>query len=489
MSELSNAAAERAVLAGIAQFGNEAYVDIADIISTNTFTFRSNQLYYKCMEALIKENPDRTIDEPSIWTMATTLGYKDLIDKQDERVYLRGLMNLPIRTDNVRRFAGQIRKLEIGRLFKTQLQSIESNLDRLSGEESIDHIIGTVENPIFDFTSLLNGNASEGPRRIGVGIREYMKYLAENPCEQVGISTGYPYYDLAIGGGLRRKTVNLIGARPKQGKTMLGDNIALYIAGTLGIPVLNLDTEMSEEDHWNRMSANIAEVTINDIETGKYYQNDYKRNKIGVAVDKLESIPYDYLSIAGQPFEETIAAMRRWVVKSVGLEPSGLAKPCVIIYDYVKLMTSENMSSHLQEYQVLGFQMTGLHNFMVRMGVPCLAFIQLNRDGITREDTDVASGSDRLIWLCSNFSLFKEPSEAEIAQHLQWGVPCNRKLVPLVARHGAGLDSGDYIAMNMLGQYGRITESSTRNKLYKIKQKGELVHDPEIELPPEARTI
>lgn len=485
---LANAAAERAVLGGIVQFGNAAYVDIADIISANTFTFHSNQLYFKCLEGLLKENPDRVIDSPSIWAIAHTLGYEDLIAKEDERNYLRALMNLPIKLDNVRKMAGQIRKLEIGRLLQTQMRHIDNSLNQLTGDEPINHIIGLAENPIFDFTSLLNGNANDGPCRIGVGIREYMAYLAEHPCEQVGISTGYPYYDASIGGGLRRKTVNLIGARPKQGKTMLGDNIAYHIAGILGIPVLNLDTEMSEEDHWNRMTANLSEVAIKDIETGKYYQNDYKRSKVLAAIDKLENIPYDYFSIAGQPFEETLAAMRRWVVKTVGLEASGLAKPCVIIFDYLKLMTSDSITHNLQEYQVLGFQMTGLHNFMVRMGVPCLAFIQLNRDGITREDTDVASGSDRLIWLCSNFSLFKRPSDAEIAQNLGLGIQANRKLVPLVARHGAGLDDGDYIAMNMCGDYGRIIEYTTRNELYKLKGKGELIHDPN-EIPPELREL
>ena len=41
----------------------------------------------------------------------------------------------------------------------------------------------------------------------------------------------------------------------------------------------------------------------------------------------------------------------------------------------------------------------------------------------------------------------------------------NRKLVPIVARHGAGLDDGDYINMNMFGKFGKIVEGQTRNKL------------------------
>ena len=79
-------------------------------------------------------------------------------------------------------------------------------------------------------------------------------------------------------------------------------------------------------------------------------------------------------------------------------------------------MGSEGISSSMQEYQVLGFQITQLHNFMVKYDVPCLSFVQLNRDGITKESTDVVSGSDRLIWLCTSFSIFKMKSEEEIAE-------------------------------------------------------------------------
>ena len=72
----------------------------------------------------------------------------------------------------------------------------------------------------------------------------------------IGISTGFPAYDEAIGGGLRRKCVDLVAARPKVGKSMFGDAVAMHVSKNLGIPVLVLDTEMSKEDHLNRMLAN-----------------------------------------------------------------------------------------------------------------------------------------------------------------------------------------------------------------------------------------
>jgi hypothetical protein len=225
-----------------------------------------------------------------------------------------------------------------------------------------------------------------------------------------------------------------------------------------------LDTEMSKEDHLNRMLANLSGVDINKISTGKFSENEIEKEKVKAAGDKLKSIPYHYISIAGQSFENILAVMRKWIYQHVGFDENGKTKDCLLVYDYLKLMGSESISSSMQEYQVLGFQITKLHNFCVKYDVPCLSFVQLNRDGITKESTDVVSGSDRLIWLCTSFSIFKMKSDEEIADD---GVEAgNRKLVPVVARHGEMLDSGDYISMNMYGSIGKLVEGRTRNEIH-----------------------
>jgi hypothetical protein len=155
--------------------------------------------------------------------------------------------------------------------------------------------------------------------------------------------------------------------------------------------------------------------------------------------------------------------MRKWIYQEVGFDENGRTKDCLIVYDYLKLMNSTSISNSMQEFQVLGFQITQLHNFCVKYDVPCLSFVQLNRDGITKESTDVVSGSDRLIWLCTSFSIFKLKSDEEIADDTDENG--NRKLVPIVARHGAGLDDGDYINMNMFGKFAKLVEGQTRNEL------------------------
>lgn len=478
MADIGDKAAERAVLAGLFAYGADAYDEVADIVTERTFTDDSNRVLYRCLEQVLKERPDAVADFPSILSAAKSLGVAALYEKDEEKKYLRAVVNFPVKKENVRELAGKVRRLEIARIMHEQLRIAQADLEQVTGDEPINHILGLAEDPVFNLSCLLN-KTGDGPQPIGDGIRGYVQYLEDNQRDVVGISTGYPGYDRAIGGGLRNKTVNMIGARPKVGKTMLADNICLHVAGKLGVPILNLDTEMAKEDHWNRMLACLTGIPIEDIETGKFAQNSHKKAKVWREMESLEKMPYDYLSIAGQPFEETIAGMRRWRKKV------GEGKPCVVVFDYLKLMDTAAMKNgNLAEFQVLGFMMTSLHNFMVRWDCPCLAFVQLNRDGINREDTDVVSQSDRLIWLCSNFSIYKKKTDEEIAEQSGGKEVFNRKLVPIVARHGAGVEDGDYINMMSHGPIAKIVEGPSRNQLHREQggqKKGSMVDDGEQE--------
>jgi replicative DNA helicase len=456
---LCDPASERAVLSGICKYGEDAYLDVADIVQESSFTIDSNAVIFKCLKYICENGSNITIDIASIYAAGQDLGVSHLLSKKEEAQHLRAILDFPVSLENVRKFAAKIRKLEIARLLRKQLENAQDKLLEVNGNESITSILGVAEDAVFNFSSLLN-DTDNNPVGIGKDIDEYIKSLEESKVDQIGIPTGFPIYDQAIGGGLRKGTVNVIAARPKTGKTLLSDNIGFHIAHKHNIPILNMDTEMNTVDHINRVLAMMTEVEINSIETGKFAESPDKKSKILEAAKQLKSTRIFYKSIAGKPFEEQLSIMRRWILKEVGLNDDGTAKPCVVFYDYLKLMDSQGMNQDLKEYQVLGFMMTSLHNFAVRYQVPIVAFIQLNRDGITKESTDTASGSDRIIWLCSNFTIFKRKSDEEIAE--DGPVNGNRKLVPLVSRHGGGLDDNDYINCYMKGWCAKITEGKTR---------------------------
>lgn len=473
--KLSDIGAERAVLAGLLQHGMDGYVTCVDILTNDSFAHSSNQIIFRCLNHIF--NNDQKVDIPSILAAAQLLNVSDVINTKQELKYIQSLIDYTIDKDNIVAFAIQLKKFEFARKIKKLTAKVHADIDNITGSESVNDIIQILENPVTDF--LREDDGGENPEKIGKNIEDYVTFLSENQCDMIGIPTGFSRYDVAIGGGLRRKCVDLISARPKVGKSVFADNVALNVSSNK-IPVLVLDTEMSKEDHLNRLIANISGVPINEISTGKFSEDEDKSSKVNKAVETLSTIPYSYISVAGKPFEQILNLIRRWVMQEVKNDDNGRTNDCLIIYDYLKLMSSSSITNNIQEYQALGFQITSLHNLCVKLDIPCLSFVQLNRDGITKESTDAVSGSDRLIWLCTSFSIFKAKSPEELAE--DGPNSGNRKLVPIVSRHGAGLQDGDYINMNMYGSHAKLIEIASRNEL-KNKPNGDtgLVENKDME--------
>ena len=456
-SSLKNIASERAVLAGIVRHGIDCFVDVEILVDEETFTLDHNKILFKCLVDAISKND--SIGFTEILSSAKSLDLNEHIERPDVMKHVNGVINTPIHLENVRSHAEKIRRLQFARNVQSQLRDIYRGLDEISGDESVTEILSIAENPIQEICMSYMREDDTTPKPLGESLSDYIEHVQNNKSETMGISTGFPVFDRAIGGGLRRKCVDLVAARPKVGKSCFADNVALHVAKNLGIPVLMLDTEMSKEDHWNRIVANVSDVEINEIATGRFADDAEKIDKVHKAVEEIKDIPYDYISIAGRPFEETLSIARRWLLKNVGYDENGRLNDCLVIYDYLKLMTSESINNNLAEFQVLGFQITSLHNFCVEHDVACLSFVQLNRDGITKETTDAVSGSDRLIWLCTSFSIFKNKTEEE--RVMDGVINGDKKLIPIVSRHGPGMEDEGYICLGMQGEFARINELGT----------------------------
>ena len=467
---VNNVASEKAVLSGMIRYGYDAFLDVSGLVEEQTFTIDENKIVYKCLSKIFETS--QNVDLTSILSAAQQLNLSELIEKKDALNHIKHLMHYDVHVDNIRPHAQKIRKLQLTRDIQNELRSIHSALSEVDGDETVTEIVSIPETQIQNTVLKYIREDNSSTKLIGQDLDDYLTLLKANEETEPGISSGYPIYDRAIGGGFRRGAVDLIGARAKCGKSTLADNVAVSIADRK-IPVLILDTEMSQEDHWNRLLANFSGISINNISSSKFNKEKQLVDNVEEAAEKIKDIPYHYISVAGRAFDEILGITRRWLFKHVGYNDEGRMNECLIIYDYLKLMTSESISNNIAEFQALGFQITQLHNFCVEYDVPCLAFVQLNRDGITRESEDVISGSDRLIWLCTSFSIFKARTQEEVAEE-SIGNRVNRRLIPVVARHGPGLD-GDSIFMRMTGELARLEEIGTKRdaeRIHKEEQDG-----------------
>jgi replicative DNA helicase len=492
---------ETNVLATVLRFGQDCFYELDGILTPETFVIPENQTIWHCLDWAFKQNDHKTIDQTVLGSAAAAINQPDFFKSPDLAAHLRAIerakdgMAESARPEALK-IARGLRKLWVARKLRDTLEGAAVSMNGATTDWPLDKILATAEDPVFTATSELAATAGQSVQRLGEGVETYLQYLQDRQGAPVGLSTGFTEYDAAIGGGLRRKTVNLIGARPKTGKTVFGANVALYVSRILGVPVLYLDTEMSREDHLTRLicclthgTDELTPVTINELERftfaeppkGEVTAEGKPRLSGAESVPEagkiLKDLELDFVSIAGQPFEETLGLMRRWVAKKVGRNQKGKVRDCLIVFDYLKLMSSETLSAkNLQEYQAMGFMATALHNFAVAWDVPILAFVQLNRE-------HEVSQSDRLIWLASNWSIFERVDESQQLIGLE---RYERRLVPKFQRHGAGLKGEDHILFNFYGPHAHLTEAGRFDVLDEQARQGtrpKVQCDPNDEVP------
>jgi len=453
---LQDSGMERAILAGITTYGCECFFEVEDIIGVTDFYWIHNQELFKIFAHLVHVGDIKDFDIPSIQAAAKMLGYDNFVSGGKYSEYLDAIMSeTNTSQDNVMSMVVAVYKLSLARQGFMAANAVCNNLKSITGAEDVDTIIGAIEEPIFEFTgkTMSQGN---GVVSLGQQYSNSMKALEDTPQDIVGLPTGFPAWDTAVGGGLRPATVNVVGARPKQGKSFFCLNVARNVAEN-GIPVLYLDTELTSDAQLHRLASMVSNVDLNHIETGNFKYEENESKAIWECQEHIENLSIDHFSVAGLAPQAIMSIARRWLSKTVGFNSNGSANPCLIVYDYIKLMDDGGLkNNNLQEYQLLGFLITSLHNFAVKFKLPVLATVQLNRDGVDKEGAEVISGSDRVVWLCSNFTILKPKTQAELNED----PPSNgtKKLLVTDTRYGPGMPNGEYINIKDQLHIGKLSE-------------------------------
>ncbi len=455
---------ERAVLSGLAQYGKDGFLEVQDIIHVEDFTNNENKIIWRCLEHTVETHDQ--IDIPSLMASASSINLYDAINTKSQTEYIRSIFNMPIGLDNIRPHAKKLRKLTIIREAQKTHKEAYEDLALLQGEESIDSILATSEAPVFNLVNKLNHERKDIPEQIAVNGKEKLEYLIANPIENAGVPTPWKRLNAAIGGGIRNGGVTLVAARPKTGKSTLAKEVGIHVSSNVGIPVLMLDTEMVIDEQFHRCIAGLSHIKIKDVETGKFGRDPSYIEKVMKANEFLSSLPLKFQSIAGKDFEEILSVIRRWVTKEVGFDKNGNTNPCLVIYDYFKLKSLEELRG-AAEHQVMGFQIATLTDFCKKYDFPCLAFVQTNRDGISKETSGVVALSDRLLWTALALCIFKRKSADELAESGKYG---NMKIIIAEARFGPALEEGDYINMKMEKDVSYITEGLTKFEANRKKQ-------------------
>lgn len=232
----------------------------------------------------------------------------------------------------------------------------------------------------------------------------------------------------------------LLKARMKKGKSAWMMNEAIHKI-KMGIPTVYFDTEMSDRLFLERMIANISGVSIKEIKSGLYGQEEAKRIK--KAKEWIKKQPFVHM-YDPQFTDEKIYATCNILKSKIGLQ--------FVIYDYIKSNTTDSS----MQYNELGAKCDFLKNNIAGgLKLAVLAACQLNRN------MEVAD-SDKIERYCSVSLLWQNKSIEEITVD---GSECgNFKLTVNLNRLGEQMAEDEYVDFNFVGNVMQINETAIQHQ-------------------------
>ena len=360
--------AEQAVL-GALMLDNRSFDQIIDVISDTDFYRPEHKLIYQAMYHLMDRS--QPIDTLTVIDRLTSL--KEL-PKAGGEAYIFELAHNTPSAANILAYAQIVRERSILRQLIHAASDISQSALNPEGLDAAD-LLDKAEQGVFAIAQ--KQTRGSGPVELSSvlsGAMSKVQMLSENKISLTGMSTGFSDLD-KLTHGFHKSDLVIIAARPSMGKTVLGMNIAEYVANTYhDKPVLIFSLEMPSDAIVLRMLASLSRIELNKLRTGQLSDDEWSRLRHTTEI----------LSTANMYIDDTPAlspSEMRARARRVARLHGGLS---LIMIDYLQLMQlkgyKENRTNEVSEIS------RSLKALAKEMDVPVIALSQLNRSLEQRQD-------------------------------------------------------------------------------------------------------
>jgi replicative DNA helicase len=176
-----------------------------------------------------------------------------------------------------------------------------------------------------------------------------------------GLSTGFRGLDEMLD-GLRPKTLTVLGARPKQGKTAFAVSVMRNMA-KMEVPIFFASMEMSAEEITRRLVAMEANISYESLTRGRYDDSDEPRIRAAfTAVKKWPIMIDDNRNTVSGIYEQAKHAM--------------VDGAKVVFVDYMQYITPPPGTSRYEGVTTISM---GLAEMRKALNLPIFALAQLSR--------------------------------------------------------------------------------------------------------------
>ncbi len=231
----------------------------------------------------------------------------------------------------------------------------------------------TGEQRVFAVVEAAQKGEGSGPKHITSAIHECNDHLAKlqaNKGKVLGISTGWPDLDRAMGGiGLEAGDVFVVAARPKMGKTNVLVSILKSIGVQQQVPTLVFSLEMSQRRLNNRLMYGGYDIETGKASTGFMDRRGDQENYMR-ANRELAQAPI-YIDDTTDLSTADLRARVRIMKRRHGIR--------VVMLDYVQLVTAVTKIGLSEERHQIAEVMKTMHSLARSEGLIFLALAQAGR--------------------------------------------------------------------------------------------------------------
>lgn len=243
--------------------------------------------------------------------------------------------------------------------------------DAMQGSKSVEAMLDDAERRIFNIAMHNNEDTLTQIRPVVYESYQRINTLINLKGKLTGVPTGYADLD-SMTSGLQKSDLIIIAARPSQGKTALGLNIAAHAAIREGKTVAIFSLEMSKEQLVMRLFASEARVNMQNVNHGTPSSQELLKlaeANLTLANTNMYIDDRSNISVA-----EIRSKCRRLKARN-GLD--------MIVIDYLQLMKTPNGSDNrVQEVS----ELTRSLKILAReLNVPIVLLSQLSRKAAERK--------------------------------------------------------------------------------------------------------
>lgn len=372
--------AEQAVLGGL-MLVNDAFEDIASIVSEADFFQRDHRIIFSTMLDLAAN--DQPLDA---LTLSETLKNTNQLVQTGGDSYLVELVNNTSSAANIRAYAQIVLERSVIRqLIGAATDIVQKGYNPLGWDSS--KLLAEAERRLLEVME--NRPKVGGFRNVTELLREVIArvdVLFESDSAITGLSTGFSELD-EMTSGWQDSDLIIIAGRPSMGKTAFALNMAEHAMLEQKRPVLVFSMEMPASQLVMRMLSSIGKIDQTALRSGDLNPDDFARLATAAARLKDQALYID--DTPGINPMELRNRMRKQVKEcrdqlkqdTPDLSPEQLdlqSRPAMVMVDYLQLMSgSTQAEGRVQEISQISRELKSIAR---EFSCPVLALSQLSRN-------------------------------------------------------------------------------------------------------------